>query len=210
MFQITLNNTSGVTVDLKPNGNLEGGTTRYITVEGYPIPLTILDAGDNDHVSESWAIEVFDGQRTYVLGYEGDGNLTITVKKDGVFTASTGFGEVVTGHLVAPAPRLEKVTGLTWSPDNPVEVGTVMTLSWHAVSGATSYDVILMHSSTSESVDKGTQLLDQEVTSNVLQYTLKSTDLYYNLTAIVCAHSDTALPGPQVTSSSYYVGNSRG
>ncbi|NQV16633.1 hypothetical protein HQ531_14315 [bacterium] len=105
MFGVTLNNESGVSAELKPNGDIAGGVSRYIEVSGYPVPISIIDIGDQNNVPETWAVEMFDGQRTYQIGYEGNGNITVTLNADGVFAASSGFGPSIEGNLVPPITR---------------------------------------------------------------------------------------------------------
>jgi hypothetical protein len=201
MFAVTLDTRRGVAAVVKPNGDLAEGITRFIEVSGYPVPITIMEVVEGKQVPQTRAVMLFDGQRTNELGYEGDGNITVTIRGNGAYTASSGYGTPVSGTLVPPTPRLPAVSGLSWSPPNPVYVGTVMTIAWNAVPGATFYDVELFRD--------GTRFSDTEVKQTTLQYRLRKADLYRTLTASVHAHSDTALPGPG-TDAAYYVGNNMG
>jgi hypothetical protein len=203
MFAVTLDNQSGIPAAVKPNGDLAEGVARTVSVSGYPVPITIVGVGSGEqtHVPQSRAVRLFDGQRTYELGYEGNGTITVTLQPNSAYTASSGFGSPISGNLIPRTPRLPAVTGLAWRPPNPVYVGTVVTISWNAVPGATVYDVELLRN--------GNRFFNTAVNRTLMRYILQSADLYRTLTASVRARSDTALPGPR-TSLAYYAGNSMG
>jgi len=203
MFGVVLINNSGVSATLMPNGDPVAGATRSISVDGFPFPLSLQDATNQEKtVPQSYAAKIFDGESTFQLGYEGTGTITVTISAGGAFSASSGYSQLISGQLVAAPSRLPAVQNLRWSPPNPVYSGTVMTVAWDPVSAAAGYDVVIER-------ERQPTRLDQIVSGTSLTYTLKGTDMFGWLTATVVARGPDNLPSLKA-SERYYCGNNLG
>ena len=201
MFGVQVVNNTGAQVTLKPDGNPASGVPRSILVAGFPFPISIDDSVGKLHVPQSFAVDICDGQAVNQIGYEGTGNIVITLGGGGGYSVSSGYGPTATGQMVQPIPTLPMVQNPVWSPDNPVYLNTVLTLSWDPVSGATSYIVQLWRD--------GAPIVNQTVTTPSVSYTLTSSDIWHFLHGTVCACSDSCITGDTVDVK-YYAGNNQG
>ncbi|MBL4705220.1 MAG: LamG domain-containing protein [Flavobacteriales bacterium] len=110
--------------------------------------------------------------------------------------------EEISNTYTKTMAQLPLATNFSWSPRNPVYVGTEITLKWDAVPGASSYEVKLMRD--------GHTILTKTVNEAQLKYTIVKDDLFKLLSAKVSALSDSALSSEEATSPEYYVGNEFG